>query len=160
MRIAPSIILAAFATMAALPASAQVFVTGITAAVPDPNGKVPAFNAVPGAGITTWSNGVAQAVLTAGQTYNYCVSAASATASGSASLSFKIERGTEVIQSGTIIKAKNFSIGSNGVWYFCSGYETLPDSPGAAKLTATMLYTPGGTTETQKVELSIPVQLQ
>ena len=78
MRIAPSIILAAFATMAALPASAQVFVTGITAAVPDPPGKVPAFNAVPGAGITTWSNGVAQAVLTAGQTYNYCVSAASA----------------------------------------------------------------------------------
>jgi len=160
MRIAPSIILAAFATMMAVPASAQVFIASITAAVPDPNGKVPAFNAVPGAGIETWSNGVAQAVLTGGQSYNYCASAAAATASGRASLSFKIDRGTAVIQSATIVKPKDFRVGSNGVWYFCSGYLSLPDSPGAAKLTAIMVYTPTGTTESQKVELSVPVLLQ
>ena len=160
MRIAQSVVLAAFATMAAVPASAQVFVTSITAAVPDPNGKVPAFNAVPGAGIETWSNGVAQGVLTGGQSYNYCVSAASATASGRASLLFKIARGSEVIQSGTIVKAKDFKIGSNGTWYFCSGYQSLPDSPGSAKLTAEMNYTPSGSTTPLRVELSIPVLLQ
>jgi hypothetical protein len=160
MRIVPSVILAAFATMAAVPASAQVFVTGITAAVPDPNGKVPAFNVVPGAGIATWSNGIAQAVLTGGQSYNYCVSAASAIASGKASLSFRILRGTEVIQSSTIIKEKDFKVGSNGTWYFCSGYLSLPDSPGAAKLTAIMNYTPSGSTTPLKVELSTPVLLQ
>jgi hypothetical protein len=160
MRIVPSLILAAFATMVAMPASAQVFITSITAAVPDPNGKVPAFNAVPGAGIETWSNGVAQAVLTAGQSYNYCVSAASATASGKASLSFRIIQGANVIKSATIVTAKDFKIGSNGAWYFCSGYLGTPVSPGAAKLTAIMIYTPTGATESQKVELSVPVLLQ
>jgi len=146
--------------MAAVPASAQVFITSITAAVPDPNGKVPAFNAVPGAGIETWSNGVAQAALTGGQSYNYCASAASATAKGHASLMFKIERGAEVIQSATIVTPKEFAVGTNGTWYFCSGYLSLPDSPGAAKLTAIMNYTPSGSTTPQKVELSIPVLLQ
>jgi hypothetical protein len=160
MRTAQSLILAAFATLAALPASAQVFITGITAAVPDPNGKVPAFNAVPGAGITTWSDGLAQAVLTGGQTYNYCASAASATAKGHASLSFKIQRGTELVQSGTIATQKQFTVGDNGNWYFCSGYTQLPDSPGAAVLTAILDYTPSGSTEKTEVKLSVPVLLQ
>ena len=64
--------LAAFALASAsiIPARAQVFVTSVTAAIPDPNGKVPGFNLVPGAGIENWSNGVAQAVLMHGHSYN------------------------------------------------------------------------------------------
>jgi hypothetical protein len=154
------LVLATLTTLAALPASAQLYITSITAAVPDPNSKVPAFNAVPGAGITTFSNGLAQAVLTGGNQYNYCVSLASATASGNAAVSFKIAKGTDIVQTGTIIKAKNFSVSNNSIWYYCSGLTTLPSSPGAAKLTASAVYTPTGGGPSQKVELSVPVLLQ
>jgi hypothetical protein len=130
----------ALASAAPLPARAQVYVTGILATFPDPNGKVPALNAVPGAGIQTWSNGLAQAVLLHGQTYNYCIAIASATADGHASVAFKIARGKTIIQSGTILTAKQFQVGPNGVWDFCAGFHTLPSSPGAATLTGTVVY--------------------
>jgi hypothetical protein len=123
MRIAPILSVAALGlATVALPARAQLFLTSITAAVPDPNDKVPGFNKVTGSGIENWSNGVAQAVLVHGQEYNYCVSLASATAEGKAEVGYKITQGATDVQSGTIITAKNFSIGSDSIWYFCSGY--------------------------------------
>lgn len=146
--------------MAVLPARAQVYVTSITASFPDPNTKVPAFNAVPGAGIPTWSIGLAQAVLVHGQSYNYCVSLASNTASGRASVAFKITRGKTVIQSATIVAAKDFILGNNGVWYLCPGYTTLPSSPGAAILTGTVVYKAAGATKPTDARLSVPILLQ
>jgi hypothetical protein len=162
MRIALSVKLAAFALVAAsvMPAHAQVFVTSITAAIPDPNGKVPGFNLVPGAGIENWSNGVAQAVLTHGQSYNYCVSLASGTANGKASVTYKIARGKTVIQTGTIVTAKNLPIGPDGTWYLCSGYQVLPSSAGTATLTGTVAYTASGSNKPKLSKLSVPVLLQ
>jgi len=148
------------AVAATVPARAQVFVTSITAAIPDPNGKVPGFNLVAGAGIENWSNGVAQAVLTHGSSYNYCVSLASGAASGKASVTYKIARGKTVIQTGTIISAKNFPVGPNSVWYLCSGYQVLPSSAGTATLTGTVDYTAAGSTKPKASKLSVPVLLQ
>ncbi len=128
-------------------AQAQVVVTSVTASFPDGGGKVPAFNVVPGAEIPTWSIGLAQGVLAHGQSYNYCVSLASANVKGKASVSFRISRGTTTIQSAVIIPASKFSVGPNGVWYYCSGYKALPNSPGAANLTGTVAFIATGATK-------------
>ena len=147
--VAPVVALAVAAI--ALPAHAQLYVAAIIASNPDPNGKVPAFNAVSGAGIATFSDGFAQTVLTHDQSYEYCVQlASSATAQGAASVSYSIKRGKTVIQSDTIVKAKAYSVGPNGVWVYCSGYKTLPDSPGAATLTATSSYLATGKYQTRR----------
>ncbi len=141
MRISAVLLLSSIATMAAANlAQAQVYATSITAARPDGAGKVPAFNAVPGAAIPSWSNGLAQGVLMHGQLYNYCVSLASGAAAGTAAVSFKIVRGSKVVQSKTIIAAKDFKVGANGIWYYCSGYLTLPNSPGVAQLIGDVTY--------------------
>ena len=145
--------------LAAAPVKAQVYVTGISATIPDPDGKVPAFNVVSGAGIPTWSDGLSQAVLVHGQTYDYCVSLASATADGSASVSFSIKRGKVVIQSATLVKANKFQISSNGVWYWCAN-ETLPDSPGAATLTGTVSYLATGATKHVTSHITADIVLQ
>lgn len=167
MKLAPSCTAAAFALAAAIPAAAQidnarvaappVFVTGIMATIPDPNGKVPVLNAPAlGAGIQTWSDGWSLAVLTGGHVYEYCVSVASATASGTGSIAYKIVRGKTVIQSATV--KTGIPVVSNGVWYYCAAAQ-LPVSPGAASLVGTLTYTPtGGSPE--KTSLSIRVLLK
>ena len=141
-------------------AHAQLLVTSVTASFPDPNGKLPGFNLVPGAGIPSWSIGLAQGVLTSGQSYNYCVSLASGNDTGKATVSFKLARGSTVIQSHTIIKASQYSVGPYGVWYFCSGYMALPNSPGAATLSATAAFTAGSGKKAVTTRLAVPVVLE
>ncbi len=159
-RALPLAMLATVAALAAAPAQAQVYVTSVTAALPDPAGKVPAFNAVPGSGIPNWANGLAHAVLTHGQAYNYCVSLASAAADGSATVLFKLSRGRTVIQTHRIVEARNFKIGPNGIWYLCSGYLVLPSNAGAAVLWGQVQYTPTGADKPIYSSLSVPVLLQ
>ncbi len=140
-------------------AHAQIVVTSVIAAQPDPNNTVPKFNAVPGAGIVTWSDGLAEGVLVAGQPYGYCVSLASATADGKASIAYTITRGVTKIQGATILTAKQFKVSSNGVYYACTGGITLPSSPGTATLTGVVTYTPTGGKATIS-KLAVPVILQ
>jgi len=140
--------------------SAQVYVTSIIAVFPDPEGKVPSFNSVPGAGIPTWSNGLAQAVLKHGVSYNYCLSIGSGKATGKASVAFKITRGAKVLQSGTILTSSQFSIAPNGVWYECAGFHKAPRSPGAASLTGIVTFTATGATKPFVSKLSTPILLE
>jgi hypothetical protein len=146
--------------IAQAPVQAQVYVTSIVATHPDPEGKVPAFNVVPGSGIATWSNGLALAVLTHGQSYNYCVSLGSAVARGAAAVSYKITRPGVVIQSAIIIAAKDFKVGPNGIWYYCSGYKVLPKSPGPATLTGIVGYKATGSTVATNSIINVPVLLR
>ena len=141
-------------------AQAQVLVTSITANFPDANGKVPAFNVVPGAAIPTWSTGFAQGVLTHGQAYEYCLSIASGNAKGKASVSFRISRGTTTIQSAVIIPASKYPVVANGIWYYCAGYKVLPTSPGPANLTGIVAYFPTGVTKPTVTHLTVPILLQ
>jgi uncharacterized protein GlcG (DUF336 family) len=153
---APIVMLA----LAAAPAQAQVYVTSVTAAVPDSNGKVPGFNKVPGSAIANWSNGLAQVVLTHGQSYNYCVSLGSDEANGTAGVTFTIARKTTVIQTGVIVAPGGLAVGPNGIWYLCSGYTALPSSPGKAMLTGAVMYTPTGGTKPVVSEVSTSLVLQ
>ena len=129
MRLVFALPIAALA-LAASPARAQLYVTGVTATIPDPNGKVPAFNAVPGAGIATLSTGFAQAVLIHGNSYNYCVTLASADTNGKGQVSFSLKRGAAVILSDIIIKRSGYTVSPNGVWFYCSGYIGRARQPG------------------------------
>lgn len=156
MRITLAAVLAA--TLTTFSAHGQVLVTGITASFPDPNGKVPTFNGVPGAGIANWDNSLAQGVLVQGDYYNFCVSLAAATASGTASVSYAVTRGKTKILSATIVKS--LTVGTDGVWYECSGYTKLPSSPGKATLAAIAEYTATGSTKPVKSKLNVPVILQ
>ena len=121
---------------------AQVFVTSVTAAIPDANGKVPGFNKVPGSAIQNWANGVAQVVLTHGQSYNYCVSAGAAKANGTVGVTYTIARNSTVIQAGTIVPPGGEPVSPGSIFYVCSGYTALPDSPGRATLSGVVTYTP------------------
>jgi hypothetical protein len=146
--------------LAATPAKAQLYVTGVIATTPDPNGKVPAFNAVSGAGIATLSTGFPQAVLTHGQSYDYCVNLASANTSGHGQVSFSLKRGATVIQSAVIVKRKDYSVGPNGVWFYCSGYLAVPDSPGAATLTGSVNYVATGSTKHVTSHVAVQVVIE
>ena len=159
MRVGLLATLIAFA-FAATTAEAQVFVTSVTAAVPDPNGKVPGFNKVPGSGIENWANGVAQVVLTHGQSYNYCVSLGSARANGAAGVTYTISRRKTVIQTGVIIAPGALPIVPNQVSYVCSGYTVLPTSPGKATLTGALSYLPSGGTKALVSEVNTSVVLK
>ena len=162
MRISMYVSIAALGVAAVLPsvARAQVYATSVTASFPDANGKVPALNAVPGAGIDNWAMGLAQAVLTQGHIYNYCVSLGSGNVGGKASVSYSIKQGSTVVQSGTIIDSKHYQVGANGIWYFCSGYTKLPVSPGVATLTATVAFTATGTKKPVQTKTSTQILLQ
>ena len=129
-------------TFAAAAAQAQVYVTSVTAAIPDANGKVPDFNKVPGSAIQNWANGVAQVVLMHGQSYNYCVSAGAAKANGTVGVTYTIARNSTVIQAGTIVAPGGEPVGPGSIFYVCSGYTVLPDSPGRATLSGVVTYTP------------------
>jgi len=157
----PGVLVAVVASaLAAAGAHAQVYVTSVTAAIPDANGKVPGFDKVPGSAIENWANGVAQVVLTHGQSYNYCVSAGSAKANGTAGVTFTISRKNTVIQSGTIVPPGGEPVGPNDIFYVCSGYTVLPDSPGKAKLSGVVSYTPSGGGKTTESLLETNVVLK
>ena len=80
--------------------------------------------------------------------------------SGSAKVSYKITRGSTVIQTATIITAAQFPVGPNGVWYLCSGHQVLPSSPGAALLTASVAYKANGSATSVTSKQSVPVILK
>jgi hypothetical protein len=155
-----AIALTGLAVIISIPAHAQVFVSSITAAIPDSAGKVPGFNKVPGSAIENWANGVAQVVLTHGQPYNYCISLGSAAANGTAGVTFTIARKTTVIQSGVILPPGGLTVGADGIWYLCSGYTALPDSPGKATLTGTVSYTATGKTKPVISKLTTDILLK
>ncbi len=152
--------LVGLALAASAPAHAQVFVTSVTAAIPDSAGKVPGFNKVPGSAIENWANGVAQVVLVHGQSYNYCVSLGTSAAKGTAGVTFTIAHKSAVVQTGVIIPPGGLSLAADQIMYVCSGYTALPDSPGKATLTGTVSYTPTGKTKAVVSKLTTGVVLK
>ena len=151
------ILVLAFAASAA---HAQVYVTSVTAAIPDANGKVPGFNKVPGSAIENWANGVAQVELAHGQSYNYCVSAGAAKANGTVGVTYTISRKNTVIQTATIIAPGGEPVSPGSIFYVCSGYTVLPDSPGKARLSGVVTYTPANGGKVTDSELDTNVVLK
>jgi hypothetical protein len=139
---------------------AQVYVTSVTAAIPDSAGKVPGFNKVPGSAIANWANGVAQVELTHGQSYNYCVSAGAAKANGTVGVTYSISRKSVIIQTGTIVAPGGEPVSAGSIFYVCSGYTVLPNNPGKATLSGVVTYTPTSGGKVTDSQLSTNVVLK
>ena len=131
-------------TLSSIAASAQaapavtpvVVPTLVLATYPDPNGKVPAINGVPGAGVSNLDVGFPTSLLKHGNFYVYIVGFSDTTFSGTCAVSFKLTQ----IQAG---KTVTLDMGSRNVattpgdWAWALGGIAIPTSPGAATLTGT-----------------------
>lgn len=121
----------------------------ITAGPIDPNGKVPAINAVPGAGVLNLGLSFPQTFLTHGTTYWYLVALSDYNFTGTCVVSFKLTQvqgaTTVTLDSGTI---KSFSCSKNTNWAWTVLGKPIPNSPGLATLTGSVKY--GSATSTVK----------
>lgn len=138
-----------FAQNQATTAIPGVLPSFITAGAIDPNGKVPALNAVPGAGVSNLDLSLPQTLLTHGTAYWYIVALSDYNFTGTCVISFKLTQvkgGTTVtIDSGTI---KSFSCSPKTNWAWAALGKPIPNSPGIATLTGSVKY--GSATATVK----------
>jgi hypothetical protein len=121
----------------------------ITAGPIDPNGKVPALNAVSGAGVSNLDLSLPQTLLIHGTAYWYIVALSDYNFTGTCVISFKLTQVksgiTVTLDSGTI---KSFSCSPKTNWAWAALGKAIPTSPGIATLTGSVKY--GSATATVK----------
>lgn len=127
----------------------------ITAGDPDPAGKVPGLDAVPGSEVGNFDIAQPTTVLLHGHRYVYSVALQSATYSGEYTVSYRLTRvvsgKTVVLESGTIIANTRTSPLDYWVWVILA--RAIPDSPGMAMLEGVITY--GKNTATTSVPVLI-----
>lgn len=132
---------AAAATAAAAPPG--VIANFVTAGTPDPKGRVPALNAVPGAGVDNVTMAMPLGVLQHGHVYTVMVTSQNNTFEGFCTDSYTLRQGTTVLMSG---KIKTFACQPGTYWAWVANSRPIPNKPGLATLTGTVTY--GGKTTT------------
>ena len=137
--------------------SQGVVLTSFSAGLSDPNGIVPTFDGVPGAGVHNWDIPTPKALLVHGTLYTYQMTFQSLNYSGICKGSYKLtqKQGSKnvVLDSGTIIKAFDCTSPTN--WAFAvPSQNPIPNAPGPATLTGTLTLDGG------KVTMSVPVMFQ
>ncbi len=147
--------------LAALAAPARAaappgYVTAIVAGQPDPNGKVPSYDSVPGAGVDSMAVAATQAVLTHGLVYCISIALQDATYTGDVAVEYTI---TQKVGSKTttLVKQvinKKFSSSPGNYWLWAIYSPAIPNKPGAASLNGYAKF--GSTT----VKLSAPILIQ
>jgi hypothetical protein len=140
-------------------AQAPGAVVSVTAGFADSAGKVPAFNAVPGSAVPTWSIADPLGVLTAGYFYTYCVNLAVFNFTGNAQVEYKLVQGSTVIYSSVLVKASKLKVAPGQIFAYCITPPALPSSPGPATLTGTAIFEATGA-KSVTTKLSVPVLLQ
>ena len=156
------LLLAGFAVVAACGAgsaiaagNAGVILTSVTAGAGDPNGKVPAINAVPGAGVSNADLSFPLAVLTHGTAYYVQMTSQNTTFDGTCKNTYKLTQ----VQSGKTVTLLSGSVApytcaAGTFWAWYAGTKAVPNAPGAATLTATI------TAGKNKVSMKVPVVIQ
>jgi hypothetical protein len=113
----------------------------IAVGAPDPNGKVPAINAVTGSGVTNLDIASPLAILVHGNSYVYTISMQDVNFTGTCQASFtltQVQYGKNVtLDSG---KVSAFACGPGNWWAWAFSGKTIPNYPGAATLTGTVTY--------------------
>jgi hypothetical protein len=107
----------------------------------DPNGKVPTYNGVPGAGVTNLDIAFPLTGITHGNAYVYTLAMQVINFTGSCTASFALTQEqlgkTVTLDSGS---TKSFSCAPSDIYYWVFNGKTLPNSPGPATLTGTVTY--------------------
>jgi hypothetical protein len=113
----------------------------IVAGTPDPNGKVPAFDAVPGSGVYNLAIATPNTLLAHGSSYIYTVSMQDINFAGTCKTSFKLTQvqfnKTVTLDSGT---DASFTCNPGTQWAWVFTGKTIPNFPGPANLTGTITY--------------------
>jgi hypothetical protein len=126
----------AFHSLAALAATPVVVPNFIIATYPDPNGKVPTLNGVPGAGVANLDVGLPTGILTHSHFYVYVMGFSNTAFTGTCTVSYKLTQ----IQAGKTVtldtSSRNVS-SSPGDWAWSWVGKAIPNSPGLATLAAT-----------------------
>jgi len=127
----------------------------ITAGIIDPNGKVPALNAVPGSGVANLSEAMPLTILNHGNSYSYLVALQDYNFTGTCVVSFKLtqlQNGNIVtLDSGTI---KTFDSSPGQVWAWVKTGKPIPNAPGIATLMGSVKYG----TKTVSVKTTVVLQ--
>jgi hypothetical protein len=113
----------------------------ISAGALDPNGKVPAIDAVPGSGVTNSDIAQPLAVLTHGTSYVFSVALQNVNFTGTYQVSYTLTQ-IQLNKTVTLDSGKNSSFTCNpgGQWLFAFDGKAIPDFPGPATLTGTVTY--------------------
>jgi hypothetical protein len=129
-------------------ASPAVMANFIAAGAIDPRGKVPALNAVAGAGVQNISLALPVSVLVHGRVYVYVLSSQNVTFKGTCTDSYTLSRGTVILDHKVI---HTYDCGANTEWEWAAIGKAIPNSPGPATLTGTVTYGKLNVTATTKV---------
>jgi len=121
--------------------TAGVIPVFITAGAIDPNGKVPAIDAVPGSGVTNYDIAQSLAVLTHGTSYEFSIALQDVNFTGTCQVSYTLTQ-IQLNKTVTLDSGKNssFSCSPGQFWLFAFGGKAIPDFPGPATLTGTVTY--------------------
>jgi hypothetical protein len=120
-------------TPAALPA---MLPTSITAGLPDPAGKVPTINGVPGSQVTNMDVSFPLALLVHGTRYVYAVTVQDNSYTGSCTVSYaltQVQNGKKVTLDSAVIT--KFKTAPGNIWLWVMLGKAIPNSPGLATLT-------------------------
>jgi hypothetical protein len=121
--------------------TAGVMPAFIVAGAPDPNGKVPAINAVTGSGVTNLDIASPLATLVHGNSYMYTISLQDVNFNGNCQVSFTLTQ-VQYGKTVTLDSGKNaaYACGSGSWWAWAFSGKTIPNYPGPATLTGTVTY--------------------
>jgi hypothetical protein len=132
--------LAIFILTVGLSASAQtpppMLPTSITAGLPDPAGKVPTINGVPGSLVENLDVSFPLALLAHGNRYVYSVTVQDNDYTGSCTVSYaltQVQNGKKVTLDSA--KIKTFNTAPGNIWLWVILGKAIPNSPGLATLT-------------------------
>jgi hypothetical protein len=127
-------------TTATLPG---VIANFITVGTPDPKGRIPVIDGVPGAGVQNIAIASPLGILQHGHVYTVIVTSQNNTFKGVCSDSYVLKRGTTVLASGRI---HTYDCQPGTYWEWEANTPAIPNKPGLATLTGTVTY--GGKTAT------------
>lgn len=118
-------------------ATPGVIANFITAGAPDPRGKVPALDAVAGAGVSNITMASPIAILQHGRVYTYLMTSQNIAFKGICTDSYVLQRGAVVLGRGQI---HTYDCAPGTYWQWAINGRTIPNSPGLATLTGTVTY--------------------
>ncbi len=118
-------------------ATPGVIAAFITAGAIDPNGKVPALNAVKGAGVTNISMASPIAILQRGHSYAFLLASQNIDFKGTCSDSYVLQRGAKILARGSI---HTYACAPGTYWEWEIYSPAIPNSPGPATLVGTVTF--------------------
>jgi|SRR5579871_839303 len=131
-------------------------VTMVTAGQADPNGIIPAFNGVPGAGVYNWDIALPVTVLNVGQNYVFEAMVSDNSYSGPCKGYVELtqqQSGKKVVLARFVFWSKEDCSAGDG-YGGSSNPVTIPDSPGAVMLSGVMTY------GSSKSVINVPMVIQ